>query len=270
MSRRLEEGGVVMDWKRTGVGIATIVAAFALAFAGGASGSTRSGDHHVLVTFSGSGKGAFKWSEPQQNNPGGATCVEPANSYSVKDNYTFKWSEKLTFPEGVGSYVLPKNYKVGGTDVTTQVQSACMNDFGNTLGGDSYSCTQKWNPLPASDTNYPSVSMGGRSSHLFVKVAGGIQQSGRLTGSNCVGASVGGALNSYSFEGLKGSLTFSTAKLEHGGSLSKHVGASLSANCSGTSCDHLFCKNDNTSDPVPVTCNNSESFTAELKVELVK
>jgi hypothetical protein len=210
--------------------------------------------------------GLFSWSEPQQNDSGG-NCVAPSNSYTVKDHYTFKWSEKLSFPGGIGTFVQPKDYKAGGTDVTDRVQGTCTNGFGNILGGDSYSCTQKWNPLPSSDTEYPTVVTAG---HFKVMVTGGIQQSGPLTGTNCIGASVGGALYSYTFEKLKGATKFSSATLEHKGSVSKSVGASTKLSCSGTSCDHDFCKNDLQPGPVPVTCSTNQSFTAKLEVQLVK
>ena len=59
---------------------------------------------HVLFTFSGTAKGTYRWSEPEDrvgDDPG--TCTEPSNSYTADDRYSFRWSEKFTFPEGIGS-----------------------------------------------------------------------------------------------------------------------------------------------------------------------
>jgi hypothetical protein len=255
-----------------GLGAAVAMAALLLVVSGpvSAAKSKQSKFHQVLITFSGSGTGNYSSSVPEDDvgdSPG--TCTAASNSYSTVDHYTFEWSEKLTFPDGIGSYV--KQYKVGGTDVSTQKQGNCTNGFGNPVGGNSFSCTTRWNPLPSSDTEYPMVVMSGGRSHLVVKVSGGIIANGAPSGTNCTGQPLGMSVDSYSFEGLKGSVSFTAPKLEHKRSVSKKVGSNTSLNCSSTTCDSDTCKNDQTSPgDVPTTCNTRQSFTGEIKVQLVK
>jgi hypothetical protein len=150
---------------------------------GAASASKKSVKRgHVLLTFSGTGKGTYSWSEPEDDvgqAPG--TCTAPSSSYSADDNYTFKWSEKFSFPEGIGSYVLARDYNVTGTDVTTQMQGTCTNGFGSPVGGNSYSCTQGWNPFQEG-TDYPAMSVSGPASRLRATTIGGVQQSGTPQG----------------------------------------------------------------------------------------
>jgi len=225
---------------------------------------------HVLFTFSGTGKGTYSWSAPEDDvgdDPG--TCTQPSNSYSADDNYSFKWSEKFTFPEGIGSYVLPRNYKVTGTDVTTQTQDTCTNGFGNVVGGDSYMCTQDWNPFQEG-TDYPAMSVSGPASRLLASTSGGVQQSGTPAGTNCVGASLGGATDGFELS-LKGALKFSAAKLKRKGSLSKAVSGTKSATCSSTTCEYVTCSNtESTPADVPTTCSTQQSYVGELKIQLLK
>jgi hypothetical protein len=224
----------------------------------------------VLFTFSGTAKGTYRWSEPEDrvgDDPG--TCTEPSNSYTADDRYSFRWSEKFTFPEGIGSYVLPRNYKVTGTDVTTQTQGRCTNGFGNPLGGDSYTCRQHWNPFQLG-TDYPAMSVSGPASHLLATTSGGVQQSGTPVGTHCVGASLGGAPDGFELS-LKGALKFSAAKLERKGSLSKVVGATKRASCSSKTCEYVTCSNtESTPADVPTTCSTQQSYTGELKIQLLK
>jgi hypothetical protein len=258
-----------MDWKRVGLGILTITVVFVLAFAGAASGSKTSRDHHMLITFSGTANGMFSWSEPQQTNPDGS-CVQPAMSYTSTDHYTFSWSEKFSYPEGVGSYVHPKDYKISGTDHSKQVQPECTNDFGNGVGGDSFDCVDKWGPLPSSDTDYPSLGISLPRAHRTVSTFGGASLNTAPTGTNCVGAPVGMSLYGFSAGKLKGEFKFSASKLRRKGTLSMPVSVKNSSSCGGNTCDSTSCKDDGPAGPVPVTCSTDQSYTAELKVQLVK
>jgi len=225
---------------------------------------------HVLFTFSGTGKGTYSWSVLEDDlgdDPG--TCTEPSNSYTADDDYSFKWSEKFTFPRGIGSYVLPRNYKVTGTDVTTQTQGTCTNGFGNPLGGDSYACTQDWNPFQQG-TDYPAMSVSGPASHLLATTSGGVQQSGTPVGSNCLGATLGGGADGFELS-LKGALKFSAAKLTRKGSLSKAVSGTKSAGCSSTTCEYVTCSNaESTPADVPTICSTQQSYMGELKIQLVR
>jgi hypothetical protein len=112
--------------------------------------------------------------------------------------------------------------------------------------------------------------MGGRSSRLTVRVAGGISDSGAPTGTNCVGASIDASYKAYWFEALKDSVTFSAAQLQHKGTETEAVSASTSESCGATTCDKINCSDDLTSPAdVPTTCSNQQSFTGDLKVKLL-
>lgn len=267
-------GGDIMRGSAIRVAIAVAVGVLGLSAVAVASGkkASKSKFHHVLVTFTGSGKGNYAWSVPEDDTGNAAgVCNAPSNSYTTVDNYAFSWSEKFSFPDGVGTYVLPKNYTASGTDVSTQQQGTCTNGFGNILGGDSFACTTQFNPLPSSDTDYPMITTAGRSPHLTATTGGSISASGAPTGTHCAGASLGASYKSYSFEGLKDSITVSAAQLEKKGSLSKPVSAQNSESCGSTTCDRTNCANDlATAGAVPTTCSNQQSYMGELKVTLVK
>lgn len=239
--------------------------------AGTASAKPKAAKHaHVLLSFSGTGKGAYSWSVPEDDvgaEPG--TCTAASNSYSVEDDYKFSWSEKFSFPQGAGSYVKPADYKVTGTDVTTQAQGTCKNGFGNGVGGDSFSCTTPWGPFEQQGTDYPTLSLGGSPSHKVATTRGAVQNSGAPTGTNCLGASLGGASEGFELK-LDGALKFSATQLEHKGTLSKAVSGKASASCSSTTCESLGCTDGGSPADVPTTCSTDQSYDGELKVKLLR
>jgi hypothetical protein len=250
-----------------------IVAIVSLVVGVGAASASKSKPvkrEHVLLTFSGTGKGTYSWSEPEDDvGQAAGTCAEPSNAYTADDNYSFKWSEKFTLPEGIGSYVLARDYKVTGTDVTTQTQGTCTNGFGSPVGGDSYACTEGWNPFQEG-TDYPAMSVSGPASRLRATTTGGVLQSGAPAGTNCVGASLGGAPDTFAL-GLKGAFTFSAAQLQRKGSLSKKVTGSKSTSCGSTTCDGVTCSTaGSTPADVPTTCSTQQSYTGELKIQILK
>jgi hypothetical protein len=256
--------------RRFWIGCAVSALAFLLLGIGTAGAKPKPNKHeHALLTFSGTGKGAYSWSVPEDDvgaEPG--TCNAASNSYSVDDDYSFKWSEKFSFPEGAGSYVMPADYKVTGTDVTTQAQGTCKNGFGNGVGGDSYSCTTPWGPFEQG-TDYPTMSLGGSPSHKVATTRGAVAENGAPTGTNCIGAALGGASEGFELN-LKGALKFSAAALERKGSLSKAVSGTKSASCGSTTCEHDGCTDSGSPADVPTTCSTQQSYSGELKIKLLK
>jgi len=262
------------------VAVAASIAAVALALSTVAAASgrkpsagTRRGAH-IVISFSGSGKGRYAWSVPEDDvgdDPG--TCTAASNAYSTQDDFTFGWSERFSYPDGIGSYVLSKDYKVGGQDVTVQQQGSCTNGFGSPVGGDSFNCTTPFTALDSGNTDYPVIDVGGNAKRLNVHIHGGMDDGAAPTGTGtngCAGQDLAQSYRSYAYADLVGTFTFSPAELARKGALTRPVHASFSDSCSGLTCDHGTCRNDQSPADVPTTCTDAQSYTGEIKVTYLR
>ncbi len=255
-------------WWRV-VGALAVVVALGLTFATAASASKHVKRRHVLITFSGSGSGNYSTSTPEQDISAGV-CEEPASSAKVVDHFTFGERFRLSFPDGGGN---PEGTHVtaGGHDVSSGMQRACTNQFGNKLGGASYDCTTPFIKAYRSqgEAPFPMVSFFASHTRFTARVTGGVEYGPQPTGTNCVGAPIGGAIYGFTSR-LNGRLSASVAKLNKHGSVSIKVRGSKIASCNAKTCDRNTCKNDSSPGPVPLTCHTSQSYTGELKVQLVR
>ena len=254
------------EWRR--MGALVVVAALGLTFTAVADASEHVKKRHVLITFSGSGGGSYSTSMPEQDvSPG--TCEQPASSRKVVDHFTFGERFKLTFPDGAGD---PEgsDVKASGHDVSSGMQRACTNPFGNHLGGTSYDCTTPFIKAYRSqgEAPFPSEAFLVSGKHLNLRVTGGVEYGPHPTGTHCVGAPIGGGIYSFAYR-LNGKIESSVAKLEKHGSLSIKVRGSKTASCNSKRCDPNTCHNDTSPGPVRVQCSTSQDYSGDLKIQLV-
>ncbi|HVC84188.1 MAG TPA: hypothetical protein VNC12_02950 [Solirubrobacteraceae bacterium] len=227
----------------------------------------------LVVTFSGSGGGGYRFHQPAVGGSGSACRVADA-TYSEADSY--RWSYRFVLPPGGGSSDTPSTLAAGGQLSGTEQLVECAGATAVTS-----TCTQALRaPLadnPA-DLGYPEVTVG--AAGRFVTV-GAVGELIRSTPPDCTGFAVVVGNLVEGFPRLQASVGFPSALLASTGDAvrrftmagsGRYRGVMLSGDCDSASCAIGTCTDGSGGGGVgaPSACSFSESYSGTIEVRVVK
>ena len=226
----------------------------------------------LLITFSGSGGGGYRFHDPASG--AGSGCRSADTTYVESDSYT--WSYTFAVPPAGGRGVAPLSSSGSGLLISTQQTARC----GGTPGATT-SCTQSLRtPTQANsaDLDYPGVDVTVSGRQITVGGLGELLRSPAQ--SFCTGGDgfVPNLVAGYA--GLQASVSFSRAQLARNGSYrgtftmagaGLYAGVPLSGGCNATSCDTSNCATDLPGGPgAPNSCSYNESYSGTIEVRVIK
>jgi hypothetical protein len=253
------------------IAVAAAVAAPLSSASAARSRDTRSlpqGD--LIVIFSGSGGGSYRYHEPARGT--GSACHAADTTYTEADNY--RWYYRFVLPPGGGSSDSPVATSGGGTLQGTEQLAQCAGSAALTS-----TCTQTLQtPLAANaaDLAYPGVVVGGSGRTVTVGAIGELVPAT----SQCSGLSIFAPNPIQGFSQLQASVTFDRAALQQSGDEVRHFtmagsglydGVTLASSCNSATCDTSDCQvNGATAPGPPVSCNYSESYSGTIEIRVMK
>ncbi|HEX4033078.1 MAG TPA: hypothetical protein VHX66_01430 [Solirubrobacteraceae bacterium] len=224
----------------------------------------------LMVIFSGSGGGSYRYHEPARGS--GSACHSADTTYTEADNY--RWYYRFVLPPAGGATDTPVATSGGGQLQGTEQLTQCAGSAALTS-----TCTQNLQtPLASSATDlaYPGIVVGGSARTITVGAIGELVPSAL----QCSGLSIFAPNPIQGFSQLQASVSFDRAALQESGDEVRHFtmagsglydGVTLSASCSSTSCDTNDCTLDATpAGGPPVSCNYNESYSGTIEIRVVK
>jgi len=225
----------------------------------------------LVVTFSGSGGGSYRFHQPAVGGPGSA-CRAADATYSELDSY--RWSYRFVLPPGGGSSDTPSMLSAGGQLSGTEQLVECAGAPAVTS-----TCTQALRAPPANnpaDIAYPEVTVG--AAGRFVTV-GAVGELIRSTPPDCTGFGVVVGNLVEGFPRLQASVGFPSTLLASTGDAvrrftmagsARYRGVALSGGCDSPSCSIGTCSDGNGGVGAPTACSFSESYSGTIEVRVVK
>jgi len=224
----------------------------------------------LIVIFSGSGGGSYRYHQPQQGQ--GGACRSADTNYSETDSY--RWYYRFVLSPGGGSSDIPVAAAGGGQLQGSEQLSQCAGTAALTS-----TCTQALHTpsaLNSADLAYPGVVLGGLGRTITVGAIGELIPSQI----QCSGLSVFAPNPVQGFSQLQASVTVDRAALEQTGELTRHFtmagsglydGVTLASSCNSTSCDASDCSLDaSPAGGPPVSCSYGESYSGTIEIRLVR
>jgi hypothetical protein len=224
----------------------------------------------LIVIFSGSGGGSYRYHQPAQGR--GAACRSADTGYTETDSY--RWYYRFVLSPGGGSSDSPVAAAGGGALQGSEQLSQCAGTAALTS-----TCTQSLHAPSASnagDVAYPGVVVGdGEGRTITIGAIGELVPSAL----QCSGLSVFAPNPVEGFSQLQASVSFDRAALEQSGDLTRRFtmagsglydGVTLAASCNSSSCDSGDCSLDASPGGPPVSCSYAESYSGTIEIRVVR
>ena len=224
----------------------------------------------LIVIFSGSGGGSYRYHEPARGS--GSACHSADTTYTESDDY--RWYYRFVLSPAGGSSDSPVAAAGGGQLQGSEQLAQCAGSAALTS-----TCTQALQTPLASNTAdlaYPGVVVGGSGRTITVGAIGELIPA-QL---QCTGLSVFAPNPIQGFSQLQASVSFDRAALQQSGNEVRHFtmagsglydGVTLAASCNSTSCDTSDCSLDATpGGGPPVSCSYSEGYSGTIEIRVVK
>jgi hypothetical protein len=263
--------------RRTAVLIAILGAAAVPA--GGAQGATTGG--HVaaprgdlIVTFSGTGGGSYRFHAPAQGTSN--ACRGGDATYNETDSYS--WSYTFVVPPTGGTSVAPLSLGGSGLLSSTELTRRCAGSAVNTT-----TCVQALRPptlASAGDLAFPGVNVVASARQITVGALGELLRSGAQP--SCTGEGAGTLIPNpvRGFQELQASVTFPRAALAKPngfsgtftmGGAGLYDGVPLSGSCNSATCDPQTCAQVQPGGGgPPASCTFNESYSGTIEVRVVR
>jgi hypothetical protein len=263
-----------MSRKLLGIVVLSALAATPLASALAASKDTRAlpkGD--LVVTFSGSGGGTYKFHQPALGSRRAGGCRSADATYTEIDSY--KWSYRFVVPPAGGTSDTPTALAGGGQLSGTEQLQQCGGEAAVTS-----TCTQALEPPPAAnsaDLAYPGVIVAASGRLVTVGAVGELIAASAQP--ICSGLGVLIPNRVAGFSQLQASVTFPRAQLATTGDLTRrftmggaglYEGVALSGSCNSATCDVKTCAEDSGRGGPPPSCSFNESYSGTIEVRVVR
>jgi hypothetical protein len=229
----------------------------------------------LVVTFSGTGGGGYRFYQPaSETGPSSLACRAPGTTYSENDSYSWSYSFAVLPTGGGGATPLA----LTGTGL---LSSSAQTGRCGTTPAATTTCTQSLRPpTPANDTDldYPGVNVLVSGRQITVGALGELLRASAQP--SCVGA---GSLTPNLVQGyaeLQASVTFPRALLSRPGGYrgtftmsgaGLYAGVPLGGTCDSTSCDTSNCAQDLPDAPgAPSSCSFDESYSGTIEVRVTR
>ncbi len=225
----------------------------------------------LVVTFSGTGGGSYRFHQPAVGGAGSACRVADA-TYTETDSY--RWSYRFVLPPGGGSSDTPSTLAAIGQLSGTEQLVECVGAAPVTS-----TCTQALGaPVtdnPA-DLAYPGVTVGAAGRFVTVGAVGELLRS---TPPDCTGFDVVVGNLVEGFPRLQASVGFSSALLASAGDVVRRFtmagsvpynSVALSGACDSASCSTNTCSEGSGPAQAPSECSFNESYSGTIEVRVVR
>jgi hypothetical protein len=244
--------------------------ASALAARGTAPRALPKGD--LVVSFSGTGGGSYRFHQPPLGGDGSA-CRVADTSYIAIDSY--RWSYRFVLPPGGGSSDAPSTLAGGGQLSGTQQLLQCAGAAAVTS-----TCTQALRaPLSSNsaDLAYPGVTVGASGRFVTVGAVGELVRSTPQPICDGLSVRVGNLVEGFSQ--LQASVSFPRALLASTGDAVRRFtiagsglyrGVTLSGACDSASCAVSSCTDGSGGVGAPSACSFNESYSGRIEVRVVR
>jgi len=262
--------------RRTAVLIAIFAAA---ALAGGAQAATTGGRvaaprGDLIVTFSGTGGGSYRFHAPAQAAVN--ACRGGDVTYTETDSYS--WSYTFVVPPTGGTSVAPLSLGGSGLLSSTALTRRCGGSAVNTT-----TCVQALrppSPASAADLAFPGVNVVASARQITVGALAELLRSGAQP--SCTGEGAGTLIPNpvRGFQELQASVTFPRAVLAKPtgfsgtftmGGAGLYAGVPLSGSCNSASCDPQTCAQGQPGGGgAPASCSFNESYSGTIEVRIVR
>lgn len=251
----------------------SVLAAVPLASALAANKDTRTlPKGNLVVTFSGSGGGTYRFHEPAVGERRGR-CRPGGNTYTEVDSY--RWSYRFVVPASGGSSDLPLTLAgVGALSGTEQLRQCAGTAALTSI------CTQALRaPLATNtaDLAYPGVIVAASGRLVTVGAVGELISSAPQP--LCTGAGVFLPNLVAGYSQLQASVSFPRAQLASTGDVIRRFtmagaglyrGVALGGSCNSVTCDVKTCAEGTARVGAPPACSFSESYSGTLEVRVVR
>lgn len=256
------------------IAIAAIAAMAPLASAQGSqrrvSRTLAKGD--MVVIFSGSGGGSYRYHEPASGS--GSACRSADTTYSEADSY--RWYYRFVLPPGGGSSDAPLAVAGGGQVTASEQLLQCAGSAALTS-----SCSLALRTPPqtnGSDVAYPNIFLSAAGGLITVGALGELIPSpGQPV---CTGVGVLTPNPVQGFSQLQAAVSIDRATLQATGDVTRHFtmagsglynGIALSGSCNSGGCDTATCADSGgAGSGPPDSCNFSEGYSGTIEVRLVR
>jgi hypothetical protein len=231
----------------------------------------------LVVTFSGSGGGSYRFHEPASGL--GSACRVADTTYSETDSY--HWSYRFVVAPTGGSSDTPIALAAGGQLNGTEQLMQC----GGTAAVTS-TCSQALRAPASANTDdlaYPGVTVGLAGRSVIVGAVGELVPSTPQPLCSGLGVLIANPVEGY--PQLQASLAVSRAALASSGDVTRHftiagsglyAGVTLSAGCNSAGCDTSDCINQaSAGEPGgggggANSCGFNESYSGTIEVRVVR
>ena len=225
----------------------------------------------LVVTFSGTGGGSYRFHQPAVGG-GGSACRVADATYTEADSY--RWSYRFVLPPGGGSTDTPSTLAAAGQLSGTEQLVECVGAAPVTS-----TCTQALRGPVAdnpADLAYPGVTVGAAGRFVTVEAVGELVRS---TAPDCTGFDVVVGNLVEGFPRLQASVGFSSALLASAGDAVRRFtmagsglydGVALSGACDAASCSVNTCSEGSGGAAVPSACSFNESYSGTIEVRVVR
>jgi hypothetical protein len=263
-----------MSRKLLGIIVLSVAAATPLASALAANRDLRTppkGD--LVVTFSGSGGGTYKFHQPALVGRRAGGCRSADATYTEVDSY--KWSYRFVVSPTGGTSDTPSALAGGGLLSGSEQLQQC-----GAAAAVSSTCRQALQPPAAAnsaDLAYPGVIVAASGRLVTVGVIGELISSSAQPVCTGVGALIPNLVTGFSQ--LQASVTFPRAQLASTGDLTRRFtmagaglydGVALSGSCNSATCDVKSCAEGSGRSGPPPSCSFNESYSGTIEVRVVR
>jgi hypothetical protein len=256
------------------IAIAALAATAPLADANGAkrkvSRTLAKGD--IVVIFSGSGGGSYRYHDPASGS--GGACRSADTTYNEADNY--RWYYRFVLPPGGGSSDTPAAVAGGGQVTATEQLLQCAGSAALTS-----TCTQALRTPPQAnggDLAYPNIVLGAAGSLVTVGALGELIPTAAPPLCSGVGVLAPNPVQGYSE--LQAAVSIERSQLQATGDVTRHFtmagsglydGIALSGSCNSGGCEVSNCGDSGgAGSGPPDSCNYNESYSGTIEVRLVR
>jgi hypothetical protein len=223
----------------------------------------------LLVTFSGTGGGSYRYHEPVVGGSG-SSCRTAETSYTETD--TYHWSYSFVLGPGGGTSDTPFSLLGGGNVSSTQQQDQCGGVAANT----SVCREGLRTPLPTAsgDLTYPGVNVAVSGRLITVGAVGELVRGTPFCAG--IGTLLPNLVTGYA--GLQATVSIPRAQLIRAGDVRApftitgsglYGGVALSGTCNSTTCDTANCTTD-----VPAasarSCSFDESYSGVIEIRVIR
>jgi hypothetical protein len=225
----------------------------------------------VIVTFSGTGHGAYRYGSPEFDDAAGA-CEDPPTSYTLSYSYHWRFSDYYSATGGFLGYAASGGGSARSYSPNTSIWSAhCLQNLPVVA---PTTCKVPFQP-PDADGGWPrgALEIRKRTTTAEVLSGTGLDLSTTHLSSACASGTGGGTQFTMNPDELVNNrltaqITFRTSRLKHRDAVSRKVRAAVKASCSSTSCQYSdACRDTHVPTTGPVyTCILNDSYSAVISV----